>query len=59
MIGYFISLFCSHKWEIIHHIVQRYYNPGTNEIEKRIDKFILQCEKCGKIKKKEQIKPFI
>lgn len=53
MIGYFKSLFCSHKWKIIHHIVQRYYNSETNNLTERIDKFILQCEKCGKIKKKE------
>lgn len=53
MIEWIKSSFCSHKWKIIHHIVQTYYSSGTNEIEKRIDKFILQCEKCGNVKKKE------
>ena len=43
-------MFCKHKWKIINKIKQ--YEHGNGEMPYGT-KYILQCEKCGKIKKKE------
>lgn len=50
MIDFIKELFCGHKWKILDSYEITVYHMLTMD-EKR-QKYVLQCEKCGKIKYK-------